>query len=299
MRKRSVTAGTVLLGSLLTAGWLQAEAAPTAAEYAKERADRAQGLTKPFGWFSLIALDWLKPGVTTVGSAKDNTVVLPGTATHLLTLSQAGGTVTVTAAGAGATSHGKPLAVGQPLSKDEEEDSAVVAGSVRMWVIDRGDKQYLRVKDANAPALKNFHGLQWYAPNPALRLEAKWVPFATPHTLHFLNQLQQVSDVEEPGQAEFTIDGKRCTLTPLSATDKGLWFVMRDVTSAKDTDQGGRFLYTDAPSNGLKSAGTVVLDFNQAVNPPCAYSPYATCPLAAQENRLPVAIPAGEKRYAD
>ncbi len=299
MRKRSVTAGTVLLGSLLCAGWLQAEGAPTGTNYAKARAERAQELIQPYGWFSLIALEWLKPGVTTVGSAKDNTVVLPGTAAHLLTLAQAGGTVTVTAAAAGVTRSGKPLAVGQSLSTDEEDDSAVEAGSVRMWAIDRGGKRYLRVKDRNAQALKNFRGLQWYSPNPTLRVNATWVPFAKPHTLHFLNQLGQVSDVEEPGQAEFSIDGKRCTLTPLSATDKGLWFVMRDLTSTKDTDQGGRFLFTEAPSNGLKSAGTVVLDFNEAVNPPCAYSPYATCPLAAQENRLSVAIPAGEKRYAD
>ena len=285
----------LLMGLLVSS----AKAAPTPSDYAKERAERAAGLTKPYGWFSLIALDWLKPGVTTVGSAKDNSVVLPGVAAHLLTLEQTGGAVAPTAAAAGVTTHGKPLALDQPLSKDEEDDSAVVAGSVRMWVIDRGEKEYLRVKDAKAPALKNFRGLRWYAPSATYRVEAKWVPFTTPHTLHFLNQLQQVSDVDEPGQVEFTIDGKRCTLTPLSATDKGLWFVMRDLTSAKDTDQGGRFLYTDAPSHGLKSAGTVVLDFNDAVNPPCAYSPYATCPLAAKENRLPVAVPAGEKRYEE
>ena len=293
-------AGVLLAGLLMAVGPLAiAEAGPTASDYAKERAERAAGLTKPYGWFSLIALDWLKPGVTTVGSAKGNSVVLPGVAAHLLTLEQANGIVTARVAAAGVTAHGKPLALHQPLSKDEEADSAVMAGSVRMWVIDRGDKQYLRVKDANAPALKNFRGLRWYAPNETYRVEAKWVPFTTPHTLHFLNQLGQVSDAEEPGQVEFTVDGKRCTLTPLSASDKGLWFVMRDLSSAKDTDQGGRFLYTDAPSNGLKAPGTVTLDFNDAVNPPGADSPYATCPLAAQENRLPVSVPAGEKRYEE
>ena len=294
---RKVLAGAVLAGVLATMG--QSAFAQTAAEYANERAERARELTKPYGWFSLIALNWLKPGATTVGSAKDNAVVLPGIAAHLLTLNQSGGKVTATAVAQGVTSHGKPLAPGQSLSKDEDDGSAVVAGSVRMWVIDRGDRQYLRVKDANAPARKNFRGLRWYPPSPAYRIEAKWVPFEKPHTLHFLNQLGQVNDEAEPGQVEFMIDGKRCTLTPLSATDKQLWFVMRDLTSAKDTDQGGRFLYTDAPSHGLKAPGTVTIDFNEAENPPCAYSPYATCPLAAQENRLPVAIPAGEKRYAD
>ena len=294
---RNVMAGMVLAMMLAVTG--QAAVAQTTAEYAKERAERAKGLTTPYGWFSLIALDWLKPGVTTVGSAKDNGVVLPGVAGHLLTLEQTGGVVVATAAAPGVMMSGKPLVLRQPLGPDEDDAAALTVGGVRMWVIDRGGKRYLRVKDANAPALKNFRGLQWYTPNPTYRVEAKWVPFATPHTLHFLNQLQQVSDIEEPGQVEFTIDGKRCTLTPLSADDKQLWFVMRDLTSAKDTDQGGRFLVTSPPSNGLKATGTVVLDFNEAVNPPCAYSPYATCPLAAQENRLPVAIPAGEKRYAD
>ena len=297
MMQRSVMAGALLLSSLFSG--LRAEDAPTPATYAKERAERAAGLTKPYGWFSLIALEWLKPGVTTVGSAKDNTVVLPGVAAHLLTLEARDGAVVATTAAPGVTTNGKPLALRQPLSKDEDDAAALVAGSVRMWAIDRGGKRYLRVKDANAPALKNFRGLQWYGPTPKFRVEARWVPFTTPHTLHFLNQLGQVSDVEEPGQVEFTIDGKRCTLTPLEASDKGLWFVMRDLTSAKDTDQGGRFLVTGPPSHGLKAAGTVMLDFNEAVNPPCAYSPYATCPLAAPENRLAVAVPAGEKRYEE
>ena len=299
MTKRSLVVGMVLLGSLVNARRLAAENAPTPAEYAKERAERAASLTKPYGWFSLVALDWLKPGVTTVGSAKDNTVVLPGVAAHLLTLEQKGGAVMATAAAPGVTTDGKVLMLRQPLSKNEDDASALVAGGVRMWAINRGDKQYLRVKDANAPALKDFRGLQWYGLSPKYRVEATWVPFTTPHTLHFLNQLGQVSDVDEPGQVEFTIDGRRCTLTPLEASDKQLWFVLRDLTSAKDTDQGGRFLVTKGPSHGLKAAGTVVLDFNEAVNPPCAYSPFATCPLAAPENRLAVAVPAGEKRYEE
>ena len=277
-----------------------AQVAPSAAEYAKDRVDRAQGLTQPYGWFSLIALDWLKPGVTTVGSGKQNSVVLQGDVLpEVVMLEQKSGVVTVVSGASNLRLGGQTVSRGTVLSSDESEASALVSGSLRLWAIDRGGKRYLRVKDANAPALKGFRGLRWYAPNPAYRVEAKWVPFPAPHTLHFLNQLGQVSDEPEPGQVEFTMDGKRCTLTPLSATDTGLWFVLRDLTSAKDTDQGGRFLYTDAPSNGLKSPGTVMLDFNEAVNPPCAYSPYATCPLAAPENRLPIAVPAGEKRYED
>ncbi len=295
--KRSVFLPVVLAGLLANTIRTWAQLAPSASDYAAERAERAKDLTQPYGWFSLVALEWLKPGVTTVGSAKSNSVVLVGAPAHLMTLEQSEGKVLPTAVSAGVTLRGQPVPLHVPLTDEEEDRAAVASGSLRMWAIDRGGKRYLRVKDSNAPALKSFRGLRWYAPSAKYRVEARWVPFTTRHTLHFLNQLGQVSDAEEPGQVEFTIDGRRCTLTPLSATDKGLWFVLRDLTAAKDTDQGGRFLYTDAPSNGLKAAGTVLLDFNEAVNPPCAYSPFATCPLAAPENRLPVAIAAGEKRY--
>ena len=295
--KKVVVSAALLAGVLSAAHRTLAQGTPPAGDYAAERAQRAKDLTQPYGWFSLVALDWLKPGVITVGSAKDSSVVLPGAPAHLLTLEQAEGKVMPTAAAAGVTLHGQPVPLHVPLSDDEDDTAAVASGSLRLWVIDRGGKRYLRVKDSAAPALRQFRGLRWYGPAAKYRVEARWVPFTTPHTLHFLNQLGQISDVEEPGQVEFTLDGKRCTLTPLSATDKGLWFVLRDLTSTKTTDQGGRFLYTDAPSHGLKSSGTVVLDFNEAENPPCAYSPFATCPLAAQENRLPVELPAGEKRY--
>ncbi len=266
-------------------------------KYARERAERAKGLTEPYGWFSLVALEWLKPGVTTVGSAKTNDVVLPGAPAEMARLEQKDGRVTVVANPGLLEMRGRAIAPGSVVSDDEEEAAALTSGTLRMWAIERGGRRYLRVKDSEAPALKKFSGLRWYAPSARYRVEARWVPYTTPHTLRFLNQLRQVSDVPEPGYVEFTMDGKRVTLTPLSATDKGLWFVFRDQTSPKETDGGGRFLYTDGPSNGVARPGTVVLDFNDAVNPPCAYSPFATCPLAAVENRLAVAVPAGEKRY--
>ena len=100
-----------------------------------------------------------------------------------------------------------------------------------------------------------------------------------------------------PGYAEFAIRGKTERLEPM-VEDGRLFFVFRDTTSRLETDGGGRFLTVAAPSGGLDRPGTLELDFNQAVNPPCAYSPFATCPLAPKENRLQVAIPAGEKRYS-
>jgi uncharacterized protein (DUF1684 family) len=274
----------------------------SAPDYARERAERAQGLTQPYGWFSLVALEWLKPGVTTVGSAKDNSVVLAGAPAHLMALEQKDGKVALVASDSSLSLGGQPLHVGSshPMVGDREDNaSAMASGTLRLWAIDRGGKRYLRVKDSDAPALKHFRGLRWYAPDRNYRVEARWIPYSSPHTMQVMNKLGQITPVPVPGYVEFELDGQKRTLVPMEAGKSGLWFVFRDATALHTTDGGGRFLTTDAPSNGLDKAGTVTLDFNEAVNPPCAYSPYATCPLAAPENRLPVPVPAGEKRYDD
>jgi uncharacterized protein (DUF1684 family) len=267
-------------------------------DYASERAARVKSLTQPYGWLSLTALEWLKPGVTTVGSAPGNTLVLAGAPAHLATFEQNSGKVTVTASAPSLTFHGHPLALGAVISPGEDDDSALASGRLRLWVIDRSGQRYLRVKNPEASTLKQFHGLRWYAPDQHFRIQARWIPDTPPHVLHVTNEIGQVSSVTIPGHAEFELNGTKQTLIPIEADNKdGLWFVFRDETYRQTTYGGGRFLTTDVPSNGLDHPGTVVLDFNQAVNPPCAYSPFATCPLAPPEARLPVAVPAGEKRY--
>ena len=272
-------------------------AAAGAPDYAKERAESAKELTEPYGWFSLVALGWMKPGVTTVGSAKGSSVEPRGVRAHLVTLEQRDGRVTIKDAAPGVMLGGRAAAAGMEVGADERDGSALRSGTVRMWAIDRGGQRYLRVKDSEAPALKGFHGLRWYAPDARYRVEARWVPYPTPHTMKVMNKLGQITPVPAPGYVEFAMDGKTLRLTPMSASEKGLFFVFRDATYRQTTDGGGRFLETAAPSNGLTKEGTVVLDFNEATNPPCAYSPYATCPLASPENRLEVAVEAGEKRY--
>jgi hypothetical protein len=266
-------------------------------DYAADRAARVKSLTQPYGWLSLTALEGLKPGVTTVGSAPGNTVVLAGVPAHLATFEQKSGKVTVVAAAPSLTLHGHPLGVGAVIAAGEDDDSALASGRLRMWVIDRSGQRYLRVKDPEAPTLKKFHGLRWYAPDEHFRVQARWIPDTPPHLLHVTNEIGQVSSVTIPGHVEFELNGTKQTFIPIEAGKDGLWFVFRDETYLQTTYGGGRFLTTDVPSNGLDHPGTVILDFNEAVNPPCAYSPFATCPLAPREARLPIAVPAGEKRY--
>jgi len=273
---------------------------PAATNYAQDRAERAKALTVPYGWFSLIALNWLKPGITTVGSAKDNSIVLAAAPAHLMTLEQKDGRVTLLAADPSLVLPGNAAAAFHPVIADDDEGDkgAMQSGTLHMWAINRGNQRYLRVMDSQSPALKHFHGLNWYAPNPHYVVEARWIPYSTPHTLKVVNKLGQTSMIPVPGYAEFELDGKKLSLIPMPDGD-GLEFVFKDLTARETTDGGGRFLDTALPSAGLNKPGKLLLDFNEAVNPPCAYTPYATCPLASPENRLPIAVPAGEKRYED
>ena len=284
----------LLVFSVVSAGTARAAELP---DYAKLRAVRAEALLQPDGWFSLVALEHLEDGDTRVGSAPDATVRLEHVAARLMTLHKAGAAVTVAAADRSLAIGGKPAAAGEAIdTKDEDAAHAMRAGEVLLWVIDRGGQKYLRVKDPQAPERVHFHGLAWYAPRVRYRVEAKWVPYPAGHTIAVTNKLGQMKQQPAPGYAEFLIDGKTERLTPM-IEDGNLFFVFRDTTGSLETDGGGRFLTVAAPAGGLDHTGTLLLDFNQAVNPPCAYSPFATCPLAPKENRLTVAIPAGEKRY--
>ena len=216
-----------------------------------------------------------------------------------MTLEQKDGKVRLLAAAPSLALPGKAATATPPLIVEDTEGDAgaMKAGTLHMWAIDRGGQRYLRVMDSRSPALKHFHGLNWYAPDPHYVVEARWIPYSTPHTLKVVNKLGQTSMIPVPGYAEFELGGKKLSLIPMEAGGDGLEFVFRDLTARETTDGGGRFLDTVLPSAGLNKPGKLLLDFNEAVNPPCAYTPYATCPLASPENRLSIAVPAGEKRY--
>jgi uncharacterized protein (DUF1684 family) len=186
-------------------------------------------------------------------------------------------------------------------SDDSNHPSKITTGSVTITVIHRGDRYALRIKDSKAPSRLQFHGLHWYPPNEAYRVQAKWIPYNPPHHVAIPTILgtEMMSDI--PGAAEFTLEGKSFRLEPVleNPKDEELFFILRDTTSTTETYGAGRFLYTPLPDHGLAQPGEVVLDFNRAQNPPCAYTPYATCPLPPPQNRLPIPIAAGQQRYHD
>ena len=182
---------------------------------------------------------------------------------------------------------------------DDAKPSTIAWRGLSLVVLKRGDRFVLRIKDANSPARAGFHGLNWYAPDPHLRVTARWVPFKPPLVEEIPTVIGTTLKLPAPGLAVFLIDGKVLHLEPVleDPAGKTLFFILRDETSKTTTYGGGRFLHTGLPDHGLDQPGSLTLDFNRLENPPCAYTNYATCPLPPEQNRLEVALEAGERRY--
>jgi uncharacterized protein (DUF1684 family) len=270
------------------------------------RTQHATDLQKPDGWLSLIGLEWLEPGDTSIGSAQDNKVHLPNTApAHVAVLKLETDAVTLLPPSEGFPSglqiDGSP-AKQRAIRADQDKDkfnSHVTIGTLNFYVIKRADKFALRIKDAKSPSLLEFHGLKWFEPNPAYRVTAKWTPYVPAKNVSLLTLVGTEYSEPVPGFAEFTLQGKTFRLEPVleDPNNTTLFFILRDTTSTGTTYPAGRFLYTTFPTHGVDQPGELVLDFNHLENPPCAYTPYATCPLPPAGNRLPIALPVGEQRY--
>jgi uncharacterized protein (DUF1684 family) len=268
------------------------------------RDDRAKSLSGPEGWLTLVGLEWLRPGTNSIGLAGDNSIRLKGVApAHLGVVHVEDGKLTLIAPAGGfpkdLSVDGKPAQEG-PLSSDDTKASVLSTANLTLVVLHRGDRFALRIKDSEAATRTSFKGLHWYPLQPQYRIAAKWIPFVPAHTAKIPTIIGTTLDMPAPGLAEFTLDGKTVQLEPVleDPNAKELFFILRDATSHTTTYEAARFLYTSFPDHGLDKPGTVVLDFNRLQNPPCAYTPYATCPLPPFENRLAISIPAGEERYA-
>jgi uncharacterized protein (DUF1684 family) len=178
-----------------------------------------------------------------------------------------------------------------------KEDSTVLSvGTVKFFLIERGGKFGIRIKDSDASARKEFTHLSWYPVDPAWRIEAKFTPWEKPRVMKFDTVIDGVSEEDQsPGYVSFTKDGHDYRLDAVVDEDE-LFLIFRDQTSGKTTYPASRFLYAELPKN-LKTTSTVVLDFNKAINPPCVFTAYATCPLPPPQNRLTLPVTAGELMY--
>lgn len=279
---------------------------PSSQDELKWRAEHTAKLQRPDGWLSLTGLEWLASGDNSIGAAADSKIRLAeGNAPHVSILRLTNGDITLVP-----PPEGFPkglLVAGSPAkegalradSDDDKFNPHLTIGTLNMYVIHRGDRFALRIKDSRSPTLVNFHGLQWYPPDTAYRVSAHWTPYTPSRTVTLATLVGTSYPQPVPGAAEFTLQGKTFRLEPVLEDPKTpeLFFIMLDTTSKTTTYPASRFLYTGFPSNGLDKPGILILDFNHLENPPCAYTPYATCPLPPAGNRLSIALPVGEKRY--
>jgi uncharacterized protein len=267
--------------------------APDAAylqSYDKWKAELVDDLKK--NWLSLAGLFWLKPGDNSFGTDVGNAIVFPKGPAHAGVFQLQGAEVTAKfSPDAHATIGSKPVAIAQLQPDISGNPTVVELGSLRMNAIVRGQRIGIRLKDVESEEAKNYRGPALFPLDLSYRVTAGWVPSAGKKTVDVPNVLGDTTPMPVSGTVVFDINGRQMRLTDLGGDpSKGLFFVFNDLTSKTDTYPGGRFLETDPVVNGA-----VVIDFNRAYNPPCAVTPYATCPLAPKENRLAVAIPAGEK----
>jgi uncharacterized protein (DUF1684 family) len=266
----------IALGALAVSGALFA-VSNHESEILAWRADRVKKLTAEDGWLSLAGLFWLHEGANQFGKDSSNDIPIPDGPAHAGVLEFHKGVVTY---------QGKEI-------KPDVSDPIKV-GRANLFVIKRSDKFGIRVKDPETEARRNFHGFEYFPISDEYRIVAKWVP--APKNIPILNVIGQTEPSPNPGYAVFQLRGHEYKLYPILETldAKELFYIFRDQTAGKETYGAGRFFYSDMPREGK-----VTLDFNKAYNPPCAFTPYATCPLPPPENRLAVRIEAGEKKYGD
>lgn len=264
-------------------------------EIRKWQTDRERRLKADDGWLTVAGLFWLKEGKNRFGADASNDIVLPaGSApARAGVFDFRGGETRVRMEdGVSATVDGKPARVALLRPDTAEAPNVVAIGGLQMTVIKRGDRYGIRLRNRNSSLRQEFIGLRFFPVNDSYRVVAKFI--AAPSKIPVSNIIGQTEPLNSPGYVQFKLEGCDLKLTPVFETDgaKELFFMFRDLTSGKQTYGAGRFLYTGLPKNGR-----VVLDFNKAYNPPCAFTPYATCPLPPKSNRLPVRIEAGELAY--
>lgn len=240
-------------------------------------------LAGPDSWLGLVGLFWLEAVVSKVGSGDDCSVRLPSGPLHLGDLIQRDGSVFWQPAGGEA----RALATdrdGQPSTVDHE--------NLSFFIVDRDGRFAARVRDRAWATRQPFAGIEYFPEDPAWVVDAEWLPLLPPVTMEVPNVTGELKPVTVAFKAVFTVDGQTVELLPMAVGEREVFFVFRDRTSGRETYGAGRFLKAKPAVDGR-----IRLDFNRAFNPPCAFTPFATCPLPPPENWLPFAVPAGERKW--
>ena len=257
---------------------------------------RIENLKKENGWLNLVGLYWLKNGENKFGSAKDNDIVFPSNAPEHIGFFYLKDSIVTAKILPGVNVLNYDSAVTElELQNDLSENTTVLKlNSLRWFIIKRGEKLGVRLRDLDAPLVKEFRGIERFPVNIDWRINAKFMPYDSPQKIQVPNVLGNSDEETISGKLVFQIRGKEFALDPLDS-GKRLFIIFADQTNGETTYGAGRFLYTDTAD----SSGNVILDFNKTYNPPCIFTKYATCPLPPQQNRLAVKITAGEKNFGE
>jgi uncharacterized protein (DUF1684 family) len=256
------------------------------------RAKYERGLAAEDGWLAIVDLAWLEEGDNTFGTGQDNSLILPEGSVSLQAgvLSRRGDAITLQA------TVGSPITLdGQPVTSahipiDEDGSSGLIGiGRLKAFVIRRGPHYGLRIYDPESPARRSFGGVRWFPVDRSYCIQARFVPASEPATLPVSNVMGLPIEATSPGYVTFELGGRALSLHPVASNPgERLFFMFRDPTNGVQTYPAGRYLYADPPDGGV-----VTLDFNKAYSPPCVFTPFATCMLPPEQNRLPLPIRAG------
>jgi uncharacterized protein (DUF1684 family) len=267
-------------------------------EIEKWRADHEAELKSENGWLTVAGLFWLKEGANTIGAGKGFDIELTENFRQgkFGAIDFTGGkAVLKVEPGVEALTDGKTVAEIELASDAQGKPTVIQTGSQTFYLIKRENRFGIRLKDKNSKERTGFTGLNWFPVDEKYKVEAKLEAFAAPKEILIPNVLGGNFKMKSPGVLRFKLNGKKYALEPVleEGSDK-LFIIFRDATSRTETYGAGRFLYASKAEDGR-----VVLDFNKSENPPCAFTPFATCPLPPPQNRLEAEIEAGEKRYGN
>lgn len=286
-----ITLVLILILSLGTAGHATSLDAAYQQDYKNWQAELTKDLRTR--WLTLVGLFWLKDGTNRVGGDHKDEIPLPENkvAPQIGVIEFHNGKAVFTATpGAKVTADGKPVKTIELKPDVTGKPTTLVIGDIKFLMIQRAQKFGIRVRDANSDALKQFKGPEFYPLSGDYIVTAKFVPDDKPHKVKIPSVIGEDQEIDSAGYVEFVLNGQKQRLHALSEGGDVLFFIIKDQTAGKGTYPAGRFLYTPMPKDGK-----VVMDFNRAENPPCAWTAYATCPLPPKENYMAVKVEAGEK----
>lgn len=256
---------------------------------------RIESLQEEDSWLSLAGLYRIEKGEHAIGSDSTNDIILPERgAPYIGTIVRKEDSLTFFAdPEASVTSDGEPISEINLQVQGEHSPTKLRHNDFIGYVIERRGDYYLRLKDTKHPNFSAFDGIDRFPVDRKWSIKATFKRFESPRTITIPDILGESYEDSLYGTLHFTIKDQKYQLAPLGHPDKDEQFfiIFGDETNGKSTYDGGRYLYVDTPNKN----NVTYIDFNKAYNPPCVFTDYATCPLPPLQNRLPVAITAGEK----